>query len=40
MQRLKGFLYLVLGLIVVIICLGLGSCIGFVLAYFIIKGVC
>ena len=40
MQRLKGFLYLVLGLLIVIICIGLGSSIGLVLAYFIIKGVC
>ena len=39
MQKLKGFLYLLLGLFIVIICLGLGSCVGFVLAYFIIKGV-
>ena len=39
-QKLKGLLFLLLGILIAIIVLGLGSSIGFVLAYFIIKGVC
>jgi hypothetical protein len=39
MQKLKGLLFLLLGLLIVIIVIGLGSSIGLVLTYFIIKGV-
>jgi hypothetical protein len=39
-QKLKGLLYLLLGLLIVMIIIGLGSCVGFIVAYLIIKGIC